>query len=141
MSHVRRLLLTDRIFFVSVNVRPVHKGFRDSEYPLILEVLKDSRRRLGFLLCGYVLMPDHWHALIWPVYPLLISQVLHDIKKISTLRIHAAGQPRTVLAAPVLGSIRASGEGVSRAAGLHACEPGSERAGEAARGLAVVKLQ
>ena len=90
MSHVRRLLLTDRIFFVNVNVRPVHQGFRDSEYPLILEVLKDSRRRLGFLLCGYVLMPDHWHALIWPVYPLLISQVLHDIKKISTLRIHAA---------------------------------------------------
>jgi hypothetical protein len=23
-------------------------------------------------------MPDHWHALIWPQYPLLIEQVLPD---------------------------------------------------------------
>jgi hypothetical protein len=44
---------------------------------------------LGFLLCGYVLMPDHWHALIWPSYPLRIDQVLHDAKKIMTLRLHA----------------------------------------------------
>ena len=34
-------------------------------------------------------MPDHWHALIWPQYPLLIEQVLHDAKKIMTLRLHA----------------------------------------------------
>jgi len=34
-------------------------------------------------------MPDHWHALIWPPYPLLIAQVLHDTKKIMTLRLHA----------------------------------------------------
>jgi REP element-mobilizing transposase RayT len=52
-------------------------------------VLEPSRERLGFLLCGYVLMPDHWHALIWPRYPLLIEQVLHDSKKIMTLRLHA----------------------------------------------------
>jgi hypothetical protein len=55
MSRIRRLLVTDRIFFANVNVRRVHKSFTDSEYPLILEVLKDSRRRLRFLLCGYVL--------------------------------------------------------------------------------------
>jgi REP element-mobilizing transposase RayT len=81
VSNVRRLLLTDRIFFVTVNVRPVHPRFRDSEYPLILEVLKASRRRLGFLLCGYVLMPDHWHALIWPVHPLLISQRVASVNR------------------------------------------------------------
>jgi putative transposase len=55
----------------------------------MIEVLKASRRRLKFLLCGYVLMPDHWHALIWPRHPLLISQVLHDVKKLSALRLHA----------------------------------------------------
>ncbi len=54
-----------------------------------MHVLEAPRRRLGFLLCGYVLMPDHWHALIWPQYPLLIEQVLHDAKKIMTLRLHA----------------------------------------------------
>ena len=45
-------------------------------------------RRLEFLLCGYVLMPDHWHALIWTVDPLTISQVLHDVKKVSARRLH-----------------------------------------------------
>jgi hypothetical protein len=44
-----------------------------------------SRQRLGFLLCGYVLMPDHWHALIWAQYPLLIWQVLHDAWCLSVL--------------------------------------------------------
>jgi REP element-mobilizing transposase RayT len=89
MSHVHRLRLTDRIFFVNVNLRPRIRRFGDSEYPVIIKVLEESRRRLGFLLCGYVLMPDHWHALIWPQYPRLISQVLHDVKKITTLRLHA----------------------------------------------------
>ena len=34
-------------------------------------------------------MPGHWHALIWPQYPLLLWQVLHDAKKTMTLRPHA----------------------------------------------------
>ena len=34
-------------------------------------------------------MPDHWHALIYPPYPLLLWQVLHDAKKVMTLRLHA----------------------------------------------------
>jgi len=81
--------LTDRLFFVNVNLRPRIKHFTECEYSPILSVLEASRRRLGFLLCGYVLMPDHWHALLWPQSPLLISQVLHDVKKVTTLRLHA----------------------------------------------------
>ena len=61
----------------------------DSKYPLMLKVLEQSRKRLEFLLCGYALMPDHWHALTWPQYPLLISEVLHDVKKIAALRLHS----------------------------------------------------
>jgi len=38
---------------------------------------------MGFLLCGYVLMPDHWHALISTDYPLTISRVIQNIKWIS----------------------------------------------------------
>ena len=89
MSKVHRLRHTDCIFFVSVNLRPRINHFHDSEYALLIQVLEASRGRPGFLLCGYVLMPDHWHALIWPQYPLLIEQVLHDAKKIMTLRLHA----------------------------------------------------
>jgi REP-associated tyrosine transposase len=89
VSNVHRLRLSDRIFFVCVNLRLKIKQFNDSEYALLIKVLEESRRRLGFALGGYVLMPDHWHALIWPQYPLLLSQVLHDAKKIMTLRLHA----------------------------------------------------
>jgi REP element-mobilizing transposase RayT len=89
VSNIQRLRVTDCIFFVCVNLRPKRRRFDESEYALLIHVLKESRRRLGFLLCGYVLMPDHWHALIWPSYPLLIWQVLHDAKKIMTLRINA----------------------------------------------------
>ena len=89
MSHVHRLRLTERIFFVTVNLRRRVEPFGGTEYPLLLEALEASRRRLGFLLCGYVLMPDHWHALIWTHYPLTISQVIHDVKIESARRLHA----------------------------------------------------
>ncbi len=33
-------------------------------------------------------MPDHWHALIWTGYPLTISKVIHDVKKVSARQLH-----------------------------------------------------
>ena len=90
VSKVHRLRLTDRIFFVNVNLRRTITPLRDNEYLIVLKVFEESRKRLGFLLYGYVLMPDHWHALIWVQYPLLISQLLHDVKKVTAVRIHAA---------------------------------------------------
>ena len=65
MCHVHRLRITDRIFFVTVNLRRRVEPFQASEYELLIDVLEASRQRLAFLLCGYVLMPDHWHALLW----------------------------------------------------------------------------
>ncbi len=58
VSNVHRLRTTDRIFFVTVNLRRRIQLFSVSEYRLLLEVLEGSRRRLGFLLCGYVLIPQ-----------------------------------------------------------------------------------
>ena len=89
MSNVRRLCETGKIFFVCVNLRRTIKSFDATEYAALIGVLKASRRRLGFALCGYVLMPDHWHALISTEPPLTISQVLHDVKKMMALRVHA----------------------------------------------------
>ena len=88
MSKVHRLRNTDRVFFVSVNLRRRVEPLAGADYPLMIDALEGARRRLGFLLCGYVLMPDHWHALIWTGYPLTLSQVIHDIKKVSARRLH-----------------------------------------------------
>jgi REP element-mobilizing transposase RayT len=91
VSHVHRLRVTDRIFFVTVNLLRRTKPFDSSECKLLIETLEGSRRRLGFLLCGYVLMPDpsaDGHALIGTAFPLTISQVIHDVKKVSARRLH-----------------------------------------------------
>jgi len=88
MSRVHRLRAADRIFFVTVNLRRSVTPFTAAEYALILESFEESRRRLGFLLCGYVLMSDHWHALFWPRYPLSISRLVQDIKYASSRRLN-----------------------------------------------------
>jgi len=64
VSNVRHLRLSDRIPFVCINLRPRIPRFHESEYAVLIQVLKESRQWLGFLLCAYVLMPDHGHALI-----------------------------------------------------------------------------
>ncbi len=89
MSRVQRLRVADRIFFVTVNLRRSLRPFTESEFPSILTSFEDSRRRLGFLLCGYVLMPDHWHALFWSGDPLTISRLVQDIKYVSARRLNA----------------------------------------------------
>ena len=83
MSHVRRLLVTDRVFFVTVNLRRSIPALGADDYPLILHAIEESRRKLGLLLCGYVLMPDHWHALLGVRYPLAISRAVRDVKWIA----------------------------------------------------------
>jgi putative transposase len=88
MSNVYRLRLHDRIFFVTVRLCRGLSPFTEREFQLILACFEESRRRLGFALCGYVLMPDHWHALLWPTYPLTVSRVVQDIKYVSARRIN-----------------------------------------------------
>ena len=88
MSNVHRLRLSDRIFFITTNLNRGERQFQDAEYPIILGIFDNSRKRLGFLLCGYVLMPDHWHALISTAHPLTISHVLQDIKRLASLKIN-----------------------------------------------------
>ena len=83
MSHVHRLRLSDRIFFVTVNLCRTVAPLSGSEYDQVAGAIEKSRRKLGFLFLGYVLMPDHWHALIWPTFPLTISRVIQDAKWLS----------------------------------------------------------
>jgi REP-associated tyrosine transposase len=87
VSRVKRLLVTGRIFFVTVNLRKDRPVFSEDEFPLLIAALEGSRRKLVFKLCGYVLMPDHWHALIGVNHPLTISRVVQDIKWIAARRM------------------------------------------------------
>jgi hypothetical protein len=80
VSHVHRLQTSDRIFFITVNLGRALPPLAGEEYGLLVDAVAESRQKLHFLLYGYVLMPDHWHALIWTTYPLTISRVVQDIK-------------------------------------------------------------
>lgn len=73
-------MVTDRIFFVTVNLRRNLPFLDQGEFLLVIEALEESRRRERFLLCGYVLMPDHWHALLGVPYPLSISRAVQSVK-------------------------------------------------------------
>ncbi|MFB3922571.1 MAG: transposase [Terriglobia bacterium] len=90
MSHVHRLQTCDRISFVTVNLRRALAPFANREYGLVVDALAESRRKLRFLLYGYVVMPDHWHALIWTGHPLTISRAVQDIKWISACALNGS---------------------------------------------------
>lgn len=89
MSNIHRLQHSDRAFFVNVNLSIDLPVLTETEFTGLIEVIDRTRKRLGFLFCGYVLMPDHWHALIWPRFPLTISHVLQDLKSVSARRINS----------------------------------------------------
>jgi REP-associated tyrosine transposase len=84
---VKRRLVTGRIFFVTINVRKDRPNLIEKTFPLMIASLAESRRKLSFWLCGYVLMPDHWHALIGVDPPLTISRAVQDIKWVAARRI------------------------------------------------------
>ena len=88
MSNVRRLLITDRIFFVTVNLQRGIQNFSHDEFPLLARALNVCRQRTPFLLCGYVLMPDHWHALIHTQYPATVSRTIQNVKWLSARLIN-----------------------------------------------------
>jgi len=88
MSNIHRLRTSDQIFFITANLNRGERLFDEPEYQIILGTIDNSRQRLGFLLCGYVLMPDHWHALISTAHPVTISHVLQDIKRLASIKIN-----------------------------------------------------
>ena len=92
MSHGHRLRLSDRIFFVTVNLRRALAPRAASEFELVAAAINESRRKLSFLFLGYVLMPDHGHALIGPTFPLTISRVVQDVKWLSARSLNRRRQ-------------------------------------------------
>jgi putative transposase len=88
MSNVHRLKNSEKIFFITTNLNPGEQSFLEPEYQIIAETLANERQRLGFLLFGYVSMPDHIHALIWTPFSVKISEVLQNVKRVSAFKIN-----------------------------------------------------
>ncbi len=89
MSRLRRLVLSQRYFFVTCNRLRTRAALEDDDFEILAHVVEARRREHRFLLTAWVFLPDHWHAIIAPRYPLSISRVLETLKVASTRRINA----------------------------------------------------
>ena len=86
MSRLRRIAQQDRIFFVTSNLARGALNLSERERDLVLNLLAETRSAHGFLLLGYVVMPDHVHALLAIVSGSL-SDIMHQWKRTSASSI------------------------------------------------------
>lgn len=97
MSRLRRLVLSDRFFFLSCRVLPTRRTLNESEFACLAQVVQERRKAHGFLLTAWVFLSDHWHAIIFPRFPRTIARVLESIKVGATLRLNRARRERGML--------------------------------------------
>ncbi len=88
MSRLRRLVLSDRFLFLTCNLRRTRRQLSKGDFDCLARVIAARWRVHGFLLTAWVLLPDHWHAIIFPPHPLTISQIMEAIKVGSTRRLN-----------------------------------------------------
>ena len=100
MSRLRRLVVSDRFFFVTCRLLPRRGKLQGSEFERLARVLRERREEYHFLLTAWVFLPDHWHAIIFPPYPLTISRAMESIKLGSTHRINSGRRESGVLWQP-----------------------------------------
>jgi len=100
MSRLRRLVVSDRWFFISCRLLPRRGILSTSEFACLAEVIHERREKHRFLLSAWVFLPDHWHAIIYPPYPLTISTAVESIKDGATKRINHSRREAGVLFQP-----------------------------------------
>jgi len=88
MSRLRRLVLSDRFFFITCRVLRRRETLGEAEFQHLARVVRERREQHGFLLTAWVFLPDHWHAIFFPRFPLTISRLMEATKVGSTLRIN-----------------------------------------------------
>src|SRR4051812_41251732 len=92
MSRLRRLVLSDRFFFVTCTLSRQRALLGEEEFICLSDSIQLARQVHGFLITAWVFLPDHWHAIFYPRYPLTLSRVVKVIKVKSTRQINTARQ-------------------------------------------------
>lgn len=84
MSRLRRLVLSNRFFFLTVKLLPKRRPLDEGQFWLLAGCLSVVRSRRQFRLTAWVFLPDHWHVILFPRHPLTISDAMKSIKLSST---------------------------------------------------------
>jgi REP element-mobilizing transposase RayT len=80
MSRLRRPFLCDRYVFLTVKLLPSGAKLETGDYERLAVSLARMRRKHGFAITAWVFLPDHWHVIIYPPYPLTLSAVFKAVK-------------------------------------------------------------
>ena len=52
--------------------------FGDAEdYLAFMRVVREAKQRFGLRILAYVIMPNHWHLIVWPDTNLQLSRFMH----------------------------------------------------------------
>jgi len=88
MSRLRRLVLSDRYFFVTCNLRRSRSALGERDFERLASSLARMREKHGFALTAWVFLPDHWHVIVYPRHPLAISALLKALKVSSMIAVN-----------------------------------------------------
>ena len=88
MSRLRRPFLYERFIFVTVKLLPRRTRLGEGDFERLASSFTRMRKKHGFLLTAWVFLPDHWHAIFHPPYPLTISTALKSVKTSSMIGIN-----------------------------------------------------
>lgn len=88
MSRLRRPFRYDRYIFVSVKLLKSRRALEEPDFGGLARALARMQRKHGFVLTAWVFLPDHWHPMIYPPYPLAISTVFQALKVSSMISIN-----------------------------------------------------
>jgi hypothetical protein len=81
VSKLERYNVENHVYFVTTKTLDNKPIFLDHRYAeLFINNIFSCGQRYGFLLLGFVLMPDHFHALVMPKEGFSISSVMQKLR-------------------------------------------------------------
>jgi putative transposase len=91
MSRAKRVTLGGYVYHVLNRANGRSRIFRkDGDFLAFERVLAEGIERFGMRLCGYCIMSNHWHLLLWPVNDGDLSDFMRWVTLTHTQRYHAS---------------------------------------------------
>ena len=88
VSKLRRPFLSNRYFFVIVRLLQRRTQLTEPDFVLLARAFNRARTLHPVYLTAWVFLPDHWHVICAPTYPVTISLVMKSVKQSSMSAIN-----------------------------------------------------
>jgi REP-associated tyrosine transposase len=88
VSKLRRPFLSNRYFFITVRLLKRRAKLTETDLTLLARAFNRARALHDFYLTAWVFLPDHWHAICAPQYPVSISMAIKSVKQSSMSAIN-----------------------------------------------------